>query len=268
MLELLRIAIALIGSAAGGWWDLKTTDVPDRLVFGMIAAGLALNAAEWFVFGNQDLFIASALTTVVFGLFALAMYKAGAWGGGDGAMLTAVGSLLPVWPFASVLSFLPFPAVYFFAVLLIGVPYSAAFSFAAIWRSPLKGRFVSSLRRQALPMVAAGLLALLALTMQPDLLGGLLALLLVVSIPVWQLSVFAERAFYRKISTRQLKPGDMLGEDLPRLKLFKRELRGLTAAEISRIRKYNRAVLTRSGVRYTPVFFLALLLLLILAALY
>jgi len=104
--------------------------------------------------------------------------------------------------------------------------------------------------------------------MQPGLLGGLLALLLVVSIPVWQLSVFAERAFYRRIPSRQLKAGDMLGEDLPMLKLWKRELRGLTAAEISRIRKYKRAVMTRSGVRYTLVFFLALLLLLILAALY
>jgi hypothetical protein len=117
-------------------------------------------------------------------------------------------------------------------------------------------------------MVAAGLLAMLALTMRPDLLGILLALLLLVSVPVWQLSVFAERAFYRKISTRQLKPGDMLGEDLPKLKLWKRELRGLTAAEISRIRKYKRAVMTRSGVRYTPVFFLALLFLLLLGIVY
>jgi Flp pilus assembly protein protease CpaA len=268
MLELLRIAIALVGSAAGGLWDLKTTDVPDRLVFGMIAAGLLLNAVEWQVFGNQDIFVASVLTTVVFGLFALAMYKAGAWGGGDGAMLTAVCSLLPVWPVAGLLSFMPFPFIYFIAVFMVGLPYSVIYSLVAVWRSQLKGQFFSSLRRQALLMVVTGLLALFALMMSPDLLGMLLALLLVAVVPVWQLSVFAERAFYRRVSSRQLKPGDMLGEDMPKLKLLKRELRGLTAAEISRIRKYKRAVMTRSGVRYTPVFFLALLFLLLLGIVY
>jgi len=261
MLELLRLAIALVGSAAGGWWDLKTTDVPDKLVFGMIAAGLLLSAVEWQVFGNQDVFIASVITTVIFGAFALAMYKVGAWGGGDGAMLTAVGSLIPIWPVASSFSFMPFPLVYFIAVFIVGLPYSVIYSLVAVWRSPLKGQFIVSMKRQLALLSLSVAAAVLVLAMRMDMLSALLALLLVAVVPVWQLSMFAERAFYKKMSTGQLKPGDMLGEDLPKLRLFKRELRGLTAADISRIRKYKRTVLTRSGVRYTLVFFLALLLL-------
>ncbi len=262
MLELLRLAIALAGSAAGGAWDLKTTDVPDRLVFGMIGAGILLNALEWIIFGDFNLFLNSIIVTAVFGVFAIFMYKVGAWGGGDGAMLTAVGSLVPVWPTASTLEVLPFPLVYFIAVFLVGLPYSIAYTFNTVWRSPLKGQFVFSLRRNSILTAIFCAAAVPIFYLQPNVLGGLLALLVAAIAPIYILTKFAERAFYRKTGAGKLKEGDMLGEDLPQLKLWKRELRGLTGDEVRKIRKHRAAVWVRTGVPYTPVFFIALLIIL------
>ena len=43
MFELLLIAIAMVGSFAAGIWDLKTTNIPDKLCIFMIIIGLILN---------------------------------------------------------------------------------------------------------------------------------------------------------------------------------------------------------------------------------
>ncbi|MFH0829586.1 MAG: A24 family peptidase [Candidatus Aenigmatarchaeota archaeon] len=265
MLELLRLAVALIGSAIGGYWDLKTTDVPDRLLFGMIGAGLVLNFLEWQLFGLQELFVSSVLVTATFGLFGIFMYKVGAWGGGDGAMLTAVGSLVPVWAVSSNLGWLPFSMVYFFTVFVIGIAWSVAYIFLAVARNRhLSRKFLAGLSASGRMFFVFAAAAAIILGTGTYPLSVMLATLLLIMTPLWVLSRVSEEAFNRKVPSGGLKPGDMLGEDLPGLKLWKRELRGLTAAEISRIRHAQRTVIIRTGVCYTPVFFFALLLLLLL----
>jgi len=63
---------------------------------------------------------------------------------------------------------------------------------------------------------------------------------------------------YRKISTKKLKKGDVIGEDIPRLKLYKRKIRGLTEQEVSKIRRIKKYTIVREGIRYGLVFPIAL----------
>jgi hypothetical protein len=57
----------------------------------------------------------------------------------------------------------------------------------------------------------------------------------------------------------KLKFDDMLGEDIPRLRLYKKHLKGLTKDQVSKIKKMKKYVLIKEGVRYGIVFPLALL---------
>jgi Flp pilus assembly protein protease CpaA len=68
------------------------------------------------------------------------------------------------------------------------------------------------------------------------------------------------KGFYKRIPTKNLKVDDMLGEDIPELKLSKRILRGLKANEIEKIKKIKRYVVIKEGIRYGPVFPLALII--------
>jgi len=265
MLELLRLAVALVGSAVGGYWDLRTTDVPDTLLFGMIGAGLFLNFLEWQLFGLQELFFSSLLYTAVFGLFAVMMYKSGAWGGGDGAMLAAIGSLLPAWIFPSSFSWLPFPMVYMIAVFMVGLVWSVGYILFTVFRNTgLTGQLMKGMMDRKLIFLGFAAAAAASLLFTDAPLSFLLSFLLLLMVPLMVMSKVSEKAFSMQVPSSKIRPGDMLGEDIPKLKLWKRELRGLKESEIAKIRKARRTVLIRTGVRYTPVFFFALLLLMLI----
>ncbi len=268
MLELLRLAVALVGSAFGGWKDFRTTDVPDRLVFGMVGAGLFLNFVEWTVFGSWELFQYSVLATAGFAAFGFFMYKAGAWGGGDGAMLTAIGSLLPAWPLDSVpfpLTFLPFPVAYFGAVFLVGLVWSVSYIVARVMRNGTARKKFAGVVRRRWPLAAASALASVLSVLFSSYPFSVALAVMFVALPfMYALVAVAEPAFRRRISTRLLRAGDMLGEDIPELKLGKRELRGLTGAEVGRIRRARKEVMIHEGIPYTPSFLFALIVLLLL----
>lgn len=268
MFELLALAIALLGTLAAGAWDLKTTDIPDRLVFAMIAAGFLFGGAEGLITGDWTVLITTGIVSAAFAAFALAMYYAGAWGGGDGALLVAVGSLLPIWPIASPLGFLPFPLLYFFSLFLVGLFYSAFYTALLLRRNrAARALFRKNLSAVRLAYVPLVILLLLFLWLITSPLSMALAIFFLLVPPIYALSAVSEKVFYRRIPTRALRPGDMIGEDIPKLRLYKRKIRGLTQKEVSAIRKTKKSVLIRSGVRYGIVFFLSLAALLLFSAL-
>ena len=88
--------------------------------------------------------------------------------------------------------------------------------------------------------------------------------MLIVLTPI--LLVFAraveKKGFYKRIPVSKLRVDDMIGEDIPKLKVYKREIRGLTEKEVRKIKKYRKYVTIKEGVRYGPVFFLTLIFML------
>jgi hypothetical protein len=51
----------------------------------------------------------------------------------------------------------------------------------------------------------------------------------------------------------------MLGEDIPKLRLYRKYIKGMTKEQVAKIKKNKRYVVIREGVRYGIVFPLALL---------
>jgi hypothetical protein len=68
------------------------------------------------------------------------------------------------------------------------------------------------------------------------------------------------KGFYKKIPVSKLKIDDMIGEDIPKLKIYKKFIRGLTKKEVQKIKKMKKYVIIREGIRFTPVFFISLII--------
>jgi len=259
MFELIRVAIALLGTGIAGKQDLETSDISDILVFSMIGLGLAIHGIDSLLAGSIDPFVSSLSTTIIFGVFAYFMYYIGAWGGGDGALLVAIGALLPTAPFSSAITIIPFPAIYFVNVFLIGFFYSLAYLVLTIFRDEkARNSYIRSLTKNKNMIYIFTGFAAVALAVDRSILGAILSVLLLTIPFIYQLTTISEKIFLKKISVRKLKVGDMVGEDIPRLGLYKRKIRGLTIEEVRALRRYKKFVLVRDGVRYGPVFFLAL----------
>ncbi len=262
MFELLRIAIAIVGSAAAGLWDLKTTDIPDWVCILMIVSGIAIFSVEGFMTGSWAGLTTSLAVGGLFGLFGLGMYLAGQWGGGDGELMGAIGVLLPIWPLSSS-SVFPFPIAFFINVFFVGAAYTIAYAvIMAYMKAGIRtrvGRIIKADSKIIMPFTLGAIVASIILWSVTSSAWSVLIPVAVFGIPVlYRVLKVVEDNFYVRISTKKLKVDDMLGEDVPKAGLYKRHIRGLTAAEVRAVRKVKSFVMIREGVRFGPVFPLAL----------
>ncbi|MFQ6010509.1 MAG: prepilin peptidase [Candidatus Aenigmatarchaeota archaeon] len=259
MFELIAVAVALVGSAAAGLWDLRTTNVPEIIVFPMAALGILIHAAESFLSGTYAPIVISLQVGIAFTLFGILMYYLGAWGDGDSALFAAIGFLLPSAPSFAAFTIFPFPVTFFVNLFLIGAVYSIIYSIALVLRSKkLKKKVTREIRSDIkfLPIfiVPAALLVYLL----PHALTVALAVLIVLLFPLYRVSRAIEKGLKKRISTKKLREGDMVAQNIPFLKISKRKIRGLTKREVRAIRRKMKYIYVREGVRYTIVFFLAL----------
>lgn len=272
MFELIKIAVALAGSSICGLYDLKTTNMLDWLAIAMIIAGFGLHAAESFAAGTLEPMISWLIVVGFFFAFSLFMYYAGYWGGGDGELLIAIGSLLPLGTTGSIF----FSLNFFINSFLVGGMYSIAYAIILAAKSnKIRRAFAKNMKGDITQIsvltisvffiisFSSYLLTqyffILSLSLQLFLFPFAISVLFFLMLTLYRLAKVVEsKGFYKRLRTSQLKEGDMLGQDLPKLKLYKKLIRGLTQEEIKKIRKAKRTVIVREGVRYGPVFPIAL----------
>ncbi|MEM5804278.1 MAG: prepilin peptidase [Candidatus Aenigmatarchaeota archaeon] len=259
MFELIAVATALIGSLAVGSWDLKTSNVPGKIVFPMLAAGVLLHAAESLLSGSYAPIVLCLEVGVAYSLFSIMMYYLGAWGDGDSALFAAVGFLVPAAPSFAAATVFPFALTYFMNVFIIGAAYSIAYSAALVLKSrKLRAGVAKAIRADARFYPILLVPAIAACFFLPLPAVFLLAALIVALPPLYRISCAVEKGLQRRISTRELRADDIVGQDIPFLGIKKRFIRGLTKKEVAIIRRRMKYVLVRDGIRYTMVFFIAL----------
>lgn len=94
VLQWISLLTAVIGTAIGSYIDFKTTYIPDKVTYTMIAIGAVTLFFSW-PFNDFLLFSGIAVAVFVFGLI---MYTLGQLGGGDVKLFTALALLLPSYP--------------------------------------------------------------------------------------------------------------------------------------------------------------------------
>ncbi len=225
MFPYISVSVAVVGSALAGAFDLKTTEIPDEISLGMVAAGLIINFTWSIVEWNPVHIFRSASIGSAFFTFGLVMYMAGQWGGGDAKVLTGIGTLIPSAPvFAAQTHPFPFSAVIMINTFLIGAVYMLIY---ALGISIRKGDVVDDFMSRAssdwkrivaissLPIIIAlasvaavgwGTYVFYFLMLAPAV--ALLLLLLRF------LKAVEDTGFTKKIDVDKLRVGDMLAEEI------------------------------------------------------
>ncbi|MBI2971539.1 MAG: prepilin peptidase [Candidatus Aenigmarchaeota archaeon] len=250
MIELLAAAIALLGSAAAGIWDLRTTEVPDEIPALMISFGVFL----WYAYALSTgdflpLFYSLAAGTLVLGL-GWVLYTRGQWGGADAFILAGIVYALPVYQgnFLAptyLLNFLVVSSAYMILYALgLGVLHRRVF-----------GLFLDDLRKNSrmvlLLITGCGIVSLLAARAGIGMLALQLFLSMSLLVIFWRYARVIEHQIFRKrVSPSEVKVGDVLEGMI---------WRGIAEDELRRLRKEKKYVVVKEGVRFVPAFPLTLL---------
>src|SRR3989338_6537412 len=239
MFENIPLYVAAVGASVAGYIDLRTTEIPDE-----IPAAMALFAVLWggmaFLSSGSTLLAASLLVGGVFFALGFVMYYTGQWGGGDAKLLASMGMLVPQAPAFAVFTFFPFALSLLLNVFMLGAVYIVFYAFAvSLPNKKVTRAFVKDVSGGwkeiglfSIVLVAAvlGTMKMITGTLTQQYVSLALALVPggVGLFVLWRFLRIVERVgFQRKISTRKLRAGDMIGEDIPELGLRKKLIRGL-----------------------------------------
>ncbi len=271
---------ALIGSAIGGWIDLKTTEIPDVVPLSMAGAGLLIHVINALLINSWTNVYYSLGIGALFLIFGYILYYTGQWGEADVLLLAAVGVVIP-----QPLSFfgknilatagVEFPLIFLLNTFLVGGIYSLLYSIVlAAKNRSIFPQFLKTLRNSGKSFAkVAGLLfivSFISVIWFTRFFGigfsfAIFFLDFLVLIPavafIFLFYIFAQTidtvAFRKKIKSKDLREGDVLAEDVAGLK--SRLYIGLEKAQIKNIRAAKKEVWIKEGIRYGPTFFLSLL---------
>ena len=267
---LILVLTALIGSGIAGIVDLKTTEVPDKLVVLMCIIGIATRIAYSFLTGDWNFSLIPFGVALGFLEFGIVMYYLGQWGLGDTELLVAVTLLIGVLPegFYQSSQF-PIYFNYFTNIFLIGAGYIIFYAFYASFKNKkIEKRFFKELKKSKNEFLIFSTITITIVILLNAIFwfvtrNLILSTLFLIPLPPSLYLLFKflkaveEVAFRKRINVKDLKPGDMLGEDVPELGLKCKLIRGLKEHEIEKIKKIKTKVWIREGVRFAPVFFIA-----------
>ncbi len=278
--ELALFLTALIGSAAGGWIDFKTTEIPDIVPLSIAAVGILIHVINALLTGAWINVYYSFGVGILFLIFGYALYYTGQWGEADVLLLAAVGAAIPqpLSFFAKNLfmdSGIAFPLIFILNTFIVGGIYSLAYSvILAIKNKSVLRVFLESLQNSgkrfskiagAVFLVYISLILALSRLFAVGFSVALFARVMLLLVPaivfIFLFYTFAQTidtvAFKAKLKTKDLKEGDVLAEDVAGIS--SRLYIGLTAEQIEKIRRAKKEVWIKEGIRYGPTFFFALL---------
>ena len=267
------VLTGLAGSGLAGYFDLKTTEIPDEIPLAMVVLGVLTRFGYSLFTGDWSFFLLPAIIGGGFFGFGFLMYYSGQWGGGDAKILGAIGILMGTLPQGiAASSVFPLFMNLIVNVFLVGAAYIIIYGIIMAARDTrIKDHFLKSLKGSVNEFIIFFVLILAVVGVNTYVFWanfGVLNLWLIGGTAagvtgfylLWKFLKSVERVgFNKKISTKNLREGDMLGEDIKKLKLSKKLIRGLTKEEISKIRKHKKTIWIREGVRFAPVFPIAVL---------
>ncbi len=261
--ELILIAISLAGFSWAGYLDLRYTEFPDWLAYGMIVSALGIRGAFSFIQNDVSIILDSVFVGVVFLGLGLFLYFMKQWGDGDAWLLGALGFLFPTKIFfPSTLA--PFPVILLFNLFLISFFYLIVYtSVIGLSRNAVVLEFSKKFRKNLDNMFyslvtvvgfwSAGVIIsshyISGYRIYPLLL--LLPIILFVIVFFEYGKVIENNLFRRSISVKSLRVGDVLMSD---------KWRGLTEKEIKTLKKKGGKVWIKEGVRFSPVFIITVII--------
>lgn len=270
MFEPIFLSVAFIGSSLAALWDLKTTEIPDRIPHVMIAIALVLYGTQSYLTWSYWPILKSLTVGLSLLGFGFLMYYFGQWGGGDAKILSAMGFLLPELPkeFTKEL-LLPFSLSYTVNVFLVGAAYMILYALVvALINRGVLTKFLEDMKANR-KVLSIGSIALFIAFLSINwslinyfgitfdvsfiLKNSLLPLFATIGLFIlWRFSKTVEAiGFKKRIHISKLKVGDVLNES----KLWE----GITKKDLGKIKRSGKKyVVIKEGIRFAAAFPLAL----------
>ncbi|MFH1444865.1 MAG: prepilin peptidase [Nanoarchaeota archaeon] len=264
----LLIGIGVAGFGLAAYLDLKTTEFPEWLPYGMIILSLIIHGIAAFILTDVWIFLSSLLIGSAFLGLGLLLYLTKQWGDGDSWLLGVMGFMFPVgeWFYtASTQIIFPFHLMLLMNFFLISFGYLIVYSLVMGLRSPKQTRiFLRELKGQtkilllffvasatisiAFSYYAFSFFAVPLARMIPIL---SMPLFVVFLIAFFRYGRFVEKNLFKKrINVKDLRVGDVL---------TKARWKGLTEKEVKQIKTRGGTVVVKDGVRFAPVFLITLI---------
>lgn len=248
--------IGMLGSIIAGLWDLKTTEIPDEIPALMSAFGLFI----WFVYslkvGSFYPLVLSIIVGTIYLCIGMLFYKTGQWGGGDAVLMASIGYLIPFFPGVFL-----FPFTFFVNIFIVGIIWTILYAIiVGIRNKKVIQTFMKQMKVEWGKVILLPVFTLILLTFISyytnffhwRLLICLFFIVLGFSL-FWKFGKIVEQIVFEKtIPVSRLKPGDVLVDS--------KVWRGLTKEEVEEIKRRKRRVKIKEGVRFGPVFSIALFL--------
>ena len=240
--------IAFTLSAIAGIVDLLTTEIPDEIPLLMASIGVFL----WFMHGlwtgSWHPLVQGLIEALVLFVLGWALFKTGSWGAGDWLVLSAIPLLVPYVPGSSM-----FLARLLLSVIFVGGAWSLSYAIALFAaRKNISREFVSRMRKHAMTFFLLSLLIWLFTARIDGQLSFMLSFSVFIGYVAWEFGKTVEDVgFVREIDASLIKEGDVLYDS--------KQWIGLTKEQAEKISKKGGKVKIKEGVRFGPVFPLALL---------
>ena len=255
------IVIAFIWILFAVVQDLRKREVANWVNFSLFGIAVFYKLINYLSNGNYKLIWFAFLGILVFFVLSNLFYYSGIFGGGDAKLLIALGAVLP---FESYFDFIGKGGGFIVSLFIIGAIYSLIYSVYIVKNN--KKKFILEFKHKMgldkFYIFLAGVIAIgLIFLINPIVLGFLFALLIVFLPFLYIYLKSLEECMVEIVSSKKLTEGDWIYEDIKiGRRVIKKDVDGLSAEDIALLRKYNKKVLVKKGIPFTPAFLFAFII--------
>ncbi len=263
MLDLLIFFIGIGGFGLAGYLDLKYTEFPDLIPYGMIGLILTIRLVFSVYTGNFSGLIESAFTGLLFLGVGLGMYFTKQWGDGDAWLLGVFGFIFPNALFRESQLFIPPYISVLLNFFLIAFVYLITYSLAlGINKPQIRKAFSKKIKGQSKVRIfsiaaccSTYFIAFSYLTFSGlvfnnmYLMIGFPILIIFLVFYLEYAKIIESHLFKRKVLASKLRVGDVV---------LSTRWKGLTETDVRMLKKRGGHVWIKEGIRFAPVFAITL----------
>lgn len=242
--------------------DLRTREIANWLNFSLVAFALFYRVFYSIYSNDWNFFLFGLAGYLIFLAIGFIFYYGRIFAGGDAKLLFGVGAILPYERLFD-LGYNGF--VFIFLLLFSGMIYTSIWIIYLGFANSQK--FKKSFKKFFKKRLFYSFLILSVLfSIVFYFIGYGLNAFYLVGISLFLLLYFASKAIedscmIKRLESSKLTEGDWLQEDVKVGKtLIKKKVSGLSIEEIKLLRKYNKSVLIKEGIPFSPAFLIAFIL--------
>ncbi|MEM5815149.1 MAG: prepilin peptidase [Candidatus Aenigmatarchaeota archaeon] len=260
MIEFFSIIFLFSGLIVASYYDLKTTEIPDKFAYFLLVLSVLLFFLYHLNLRDLETFKKSLVSSLLVSGLAFLMYFFGHWGLGDSFLLSSASFSFFYSPLKK--TFINPQIDYLFNVFIVGVFYILLYTFLISFRNKyVKKSLKEKLKKEGKKIFLFSVFlfvnfSLLSLILLSKILISLVLIPTIFTVGIIVLWIYlktCEKLFIKKVSVKKLKIGDVLLES--------KRWDGIDRNTIKEIKKKGKKyVYVKSGIAFAPVFLISLIL--------